>query len=61
MDNISALFTPGLIREIFYAFIEECLTPDVRANAEDLARMSYMAQGAKLLTDRLIEEIEGKE
>ena len=58
--NYAILFTADAIRQKFYEYVDMALTPDVRANEQDIVRMAYMARGAKDLTDALIDEIEGE-
>lgn len=56
--NYAYLFTADEIRQKFYEYVDMALTPDVRANEQDIVRMAYMARGAKDLADALINEIE---
>lgn len=52
-----AVFSVAEIRRKFYEYVDMALTPDVRANEQDIVRMAYMARGAKDLADALIDEI----
>lgn len=59
MENNFAcyVFNADEIRRKFYEYVDMALTPDVRANEQDIVRMAYMARGAKDLADALIDEI----
>ena len=56
--NYGILFTADDIRQKFYEYVDMALTPDVRANEQDIVRMAYLARGAKDLADALIDEID---